>query len=914
MKPVNLLAAVLGLILLAGLTVFILHDGEETSPPLEGTTPQASGAAAAGGDTDPLSGEAVTPSTEPIEAQPFVGDDPAAEEAAGEPPLVVLATDSRGAPLAGARVEVRGPSSRAGRSRLRAALLGIPPQAPLLARAITAPSGRAPFSAALLQREELQITAHHDGGTGFRIIEPDTLDSERLVEVPLLPPRVLEVNVTFPDGSPAGNIQVQVTAEDRQERGRSFFNRMRATSWTDGESGHASFRLTPELPGLHESGQLHVTAVLPGAEGVIRTVEPERGQVTRVDLEIPASVLLEVELRDPDGSLHEETARLLWTASEQRLRSSRRGIRRGLMLFGQRRVEGGRTRLGGFRPGMAYSLTVMDPWRITPPTQVDLPEEGGLRRVVVQVGAPLPRLAVNLVKPDGLPLAGVALQSRVSYEGGRDRDFRGRGMMRRWMRNRPDLRTDETGRVLVPVQPERAGSVELELEGVRRRGWGRRGGDGDPPLAELDFAALSPDQVVDQGRVVVDLGPIVVAGRVVDPAGNPQAGAHVEVAWTPAPSQDDRRFRSRFSGLRVQRLRTRTDGEGRFELRGHHDPEGRFTIRARGGRMASARETLVPGSSNVSLVMQPLGGLRGRVRKAHPELEGSARLRVRLLQEDQDVPVGARWLTISTEEDGTFERRDLAPGAYEIQVRFEGMVELEVPRVLVPSGKVAAPGALQDLVVGAERIPASVRVTDHNGRPVENATVLPRAELGEDGRYLQMHTTDAQGRVTILLPPRYEDLRMQVRSPGHRTVHLRNPTFPVEVRLQAPTSLEVHLRPSWTPPQEIEMSLLRLLEEGGDEVRTDEEGRRFRRRFRSEVERLDAGMDRLYFRELKPGSYTIRLSVRGADGSAYEGRRATIELGEVELPPGNNATRLTWNRQQIIQALEKAVPRSRDGR
>jgi len=144
---------------------------------------------------------------------------------------------------------------------------------------------------------------------------------------------------------------------------------------------------------------------------------------------------------------------------------------------------------------------------------------------------------------------------------------------------------------------------------------------------------------VPEGPVVIVLGSAAaLSARVVDPAGNPVAGARVELQGEPAPAVDtDTRGEASWTALR---------------------PAGHVSVMARAAGFAEARATtrLVAGeTAEVVLAMEAGRELRGRV--VDPSRRSVAAATVRVLADPHRL--GSTTATVTTDEAGEFVLVDL---------------------------------------------------------------------------------------------------------------------------------------------------------------------------------------------------------------------------------------------------------------
>lgn len=241
------------------------------------------------------------------------------------------------------------------------------------------------------------------------------------------------------------------------------------------------------------------------------------------------------------------------------------------------------------------------------------------RQVVADGGsadASVPCLVGTVLGDDGRPLAGATVQCSPGFAGMQDfanvdfEDLDGfdpqamTERLREGMAQRVAVQTDEQGRFRIRA-PGTGRNVGLR---VLARGH-----------ETLDRQAERPaDKDTDLGALTLKRG-AVVAGRVVDPRGNPIVGARVlrmegfEMQFAgfdfQVPGQEA------WEGLRGGAV-TETDADGRFELA--YVPAGEFALRARhpdhpGARSDTLQAQVGQSVQGVLITMQPGAAMRGVV-------------------------------------------------------------------------------------------------------------------------------------------------------------------------------------------------------------------------------------------------------------------------------------------------------------
>lgn len=246
----------------------------------------------------------------------------------------------------------------------------------------------------------------------------------------------------------------------------------------------------------------------------------------------------------------------------------------------------------------------------------------------------------------------------------------------------------------------------------------------------------------------------VATGRVVDPAGEPVAGA---VAALTRVDEAPRFFGSDSLGQPSLAARRESDGGGRFRIPGLEPGRYDLRVRAAGFAPVTVRGLTIPArGGEVDLGTVHLGAaavLRGRVVDA----EGGPVVDAEITFLQDRLGFFERWdesaNRISSATDGTFEIVDLTPGAtVVVTVAHPGFVRQDVPGVRVPRDE-----ELVISLVAAGRVRG--RVVDGEGRGVEGAQVATAEARWEGG------TTDPTGAFLLEgIPP--GTLQLVATAPG----------------------------------------------------------------------------------------------------------------------------------------------------
>ncbi len=210
----------------------------------------------------------------------------------------------------------------------------------------------------------------------------------------------------------------------------------------------------------------------------------------------------------------------------------------------------------------------------------------------------------------------------------------------------------------------------------------------------------------------------VIAGVVVDSTGQPVEGAQVSAG----PDYRDQKTMSDFTQFRLRGFpQELTDATGKFTLTGlapgtYQVSAGRSRIGTNPftGRGANDGTFATTGTKDLRLVLQPEGGVKGKV-----------------LLADGSTPIAFTISLGMTEQSFTgvssFEIDSLAPQTYELQVRGPTFQSRAV-EILVEPGKIADVGTIN---VQKGRTLAGTVVA--NGTPVPNATVYAGRQVFGNG-------------------------------------------------------------------------------------------------------------------------------------------------------------------------------------
>lgn len=338
------------------------------------------------------------------------------------------------------------------------------------------------------------------------------------------------------------------------------------------------------------------------------------------------------------------------------------------------------------------------------------------------------------------------------------------------------------GRFRMPVRLELppGGSRVYVIEDRDRGRWP----DGLGPETRLELSrALTPGEN-EIGDVVLDLGPVVVSGEVVDEDGTPVANAGIEVT-TPKPVPGGVSHEDVAGGTRpISRL------DGRFEIRLRARgelPAGEMKLAVSKGRTHGRTErTVSAGTQGLRIVLPRLGALAG-----------SVRLTDALRSEDLAVEVHAPGSRIraGVRKDGTFGCEGVPAGAVTVLVipaaarlrRPEDPALARIEEVIVTADAGASDPRLQDIVIPEPADRLTVRVLGPDRLPLGGATV----RLDDGGRG-GIKRTEPSGEVSFTLFSATGTI--EVGAPGLRSHRREGVRGEIEVQLER--GIEVRLKSS----------------------------------------------------------------------------------------------------------------------
>jgi uncharacterized GH25 family protein len=179
-----------------------------------------------------------------------------------------------------------------------------------------------------------------------------------------------------------------------------------------------------------------------------------------------------------------------------------------------------------------------------------------------------------------------------------------------------------------------------------------------------DNVVLTEGETTDLRTIDLEPGSLM-RGRVVDDGGNPVADAEVAVRWQVMADRYERRATS--------------DPDGRFIIGGL--PDHVLKLRASASEFAERNlEEVRPGSDDVVVTLVRRGGIRGTVKLAEGGIPSSFTVRT---YAERGATAPSQKVETSA---GSFEIRNLDPGAHSVEIRASGRAPGRLERVQVRPG------------------------------------------------------------------------------------------------------------------------------------------------------------------------------------------------------------------------------------
>jgi Carboxypeptidase regulatory-like domain len=444
--------------------------------------------------------------------------------------------------------------------------------------------------------------------------------------------------------------------------------------------------------------------------------------------------------------------------------------------------------------------TARAPWRVRATADVIVPRDVTALPSVELRLAGSGRIEGRLLQSDGAPAVMARVDAGFLMDAGTDSQAT----------SNLDTSTDEHGAFAIDHVPAgrylvRAGGKVPHLISMAYSLESGGGGGislttGEFQQGERDPEVWAPDVLVEAGRttrldLVLPVG-ARLAGRVLDSAGAPVAGAHVlleRLARWPTPdingssitSRDGMRIEARGSDgkgeavLYVREGRLDTDETGRFEFTGLGAGERRLSATDPAGRLAPLQRGVVLAGGEVldsfDLVLRTGLVMRSKVTDPNGRPLAGAAVYVK---DEGSMSLTDNDLVAHSGDDGVFEARGLTPGSKQISISregyswFWGTVDPENPPpayVLTPAPRLH--GEVLDALTG-EPVEAFALKIEKDGSSMQTGV-----QSRPGGTFDEDPSDDERCAVTIDAPG-YESLTLEQVLPSATM------TTPLRFRLQ----------------------------------------------------------------------------------------------------------------------------------
>ncbi len=262
----------------------------------------------------------------------------------------------------------------------------------------------------------------------------------------------------------------------------------------------------------------------------------------------------------------------------------------------------------------------------------------------------------------------------------------------------------------------------------------------------------------DLGSLTLRSPPLVCDGVIVDPEGEPIAGAEIVLLEKIRPSPE-------FSyWSRADMPMQKTGIDGKFRLRGGSGSESEMALRVSCQGFLRIEESLFAvGSSNLRIVMKRAGAVVG-------SLASMAEIPDNMIEARLRLEGGKDWHSERVKGDVSFEFESLKPGRYEFLITVFGLERdvFEISGLDVRSGETLRDPRLQkiELKSGLRRL--RFMVVNNSGASIADtvAMVVPSRSGGE--RAGGVFVDDGRGEVLAASEP----MSIWVYAPGHRSLRV----------------------------------------------------------------------------------------------------------------------------------------------
>ncbi|MEE9391214.1 MAG: hypothetical protein V3W41_01780 [Planctomycetota bacterium] len=627
-----------------------------------------------------------------------------------------------------------------------------------------------------------QLIADHEGRLGFGAVwvpKPgqdvsrlrSALAEGRRPKIVLSEYKKRVIEIVDSKGKGVSDAIVVVIDPDSEEMPASFqseFNGGELVSFITDSSGRIEMYTKPRREhGLHRAKKLRVIVQRYGAEPPERTFDlGQFGETLRV--EIPDTVAVTFQARSAAGKAFERGARLFWTAGD----NNPLGHFGHISFNDEARksdnpedyywnwslpIPPGGRRIRAFAPSSTITTCLRYPGymghRALHQLNAD-PEQS----MVLTTGSAKARLQLRLVDEVDEAFAFSNFTFELTSPEGRVTYLYFSG-------------SDKSGTAETEVDPLFEGQLHLIPEKVEFR---RGQSQAKSAFASFEIRGLRPGEVLDLGVVTCERQPLLISGIVQDQSGQPLPKVSLHVRSQAA----DGGF-----GF-VDNLSSESDDEGRFKIRGEAKQDSKYEISAY-GQWSCEPVKFSPGARGFVLTLTQLGKVEGRVRATDPKIDQHLKL-VYERRESRDFAS-----SIFRKEGGRFLEGNLLPGLYDFTVYVAGIELRRFEGIEIEAEKTAKPPELQDLVIGDEMALGRVTVLDPDGNPVPDGSVVAEGETKRSAFGMGGETTDKSGEVTLMLK-KGESFSIKVSTSGRhgsegRSLQpqtLKNPTFPLEIRIE----------------------------------------------------------------------------------------------------------------------------------
>ncbi|MFO1078480.1 MAG: hypothetical protein U1E73_12220 [Planctomycetota bacterium] len=666
----------------------------------------------------------------------------------------------------------------------------------------------------------LMVEARRGGRWGILLL--GTLPENGVAEVALGPDRELHVQVVDAGGAPQSGVPVAV----RRLVGPAASKASYQATTTEPPNGIAVFPHLQRI--LDRSPGWHATFAFPCVPQPCVPVDIDTPNTPPPQLVLPATGSLRVVVRDPMGGVCDASTLSLAIAADAGGEPQWQNGSWSRPAFDEK----GEARVPFLGLGLALTVALRQHGRDITSKSLPGPRTPGevVTCELCSTGdAPLAR--GRFVHKDGTPWPACKVRARPLLEPFRDT----------WSEQEV-IAVDGTGRFALPVRVERPanGSRRYQISGEL----GDRAG---AVTIDLPLDQDVPAAGIDLGDVVLDHGPLLLAGTVVDGERRPLADATVFLHTRTKVRDRDYWPRLQTSGLD----KTGADGHFAVYLRhGGKDPGLDLKLTATCTGFVTARE--LPqwrGDDHAVVLLQQAGSIAGSLRFA----DGKTPPNTVLLLKSAGIACSAS----NPDSHGEFDLEGLAAGVYSLQVNCPLLVDaagkpqpLTIDGLEVRAGETCRDPRLQGLRVEPALQSVRITIVDRAGKPLQEGLVNIAGTRGDAS-----FRADGKGVCTVCAPVLPVDL--EVTAFGCRVQHLQ--AVSGDTRVELDPGIEVRLRAGTkvngtSPYWHLAVDLYGVRADGGRGERTYGDA------FPWDRQTFDADGE-LALRLPGPGTYTCRFRV-----------------------------------------------------